>query len=224
MAVFGCGPVGLFAIEGAKLKGASRVIAVDAVPTRLEMARELGAEVINFEAEDPVATIRELTGGIGTDRVIDAVGVDAERPHHGPATQGVEEAAARFRHEVREIAPDASPRGDLWRPGDAPSQALQWSVQALAKAGTLSIIGVYPPTDRFFPIGMAMNRNITVRMGNCNHRKYIPELVDMVRRGSLEPDRVLSQREPVTSAIEAYETFDQRRPGWIKVELLPQTG
>lgn len=222
VAVFGCGPVGLFAIASAQLMRAGRIIAVDAVPSRLEMAQRLGAEVVDFEAEDPVEAIRGLTGGIGTDRVIDAVGVDAERPHQGPAAQGAEEAAGQFRHEVEQIAPETSPKGELWRPGDAPSQALTWSVQALAKAGTLSIIGVYPPTDRFFPLGLAMNRNITMRMGNCNHRKYVPELVEMVRRGSLEPGGVLSQREPVTAAIEAYEAFDLRRPGWIKVELLPQ--
>jgi len=222
VAVFGCGPVGLFAIAGAQLMRAGRVLAIDAVPARLEMARALGAEVIDFDAEDPVEAIRELTGGIGTDRVIDAVGVDAVQPHRGPAAEGAREQAAQFRREVEAIAPDADPKGDLWVPGDAPSQALQWAVQAVAKAGTLAIIGVYPQSDRFFPIGIAMNRNLTLRMGNCNHRKYLPELVDMVRRGSLEPGRILSQREPVTAAIEAYEAFDRRQPGWIKVELLPE--
>jgi len=222
VAVFGCGPVGLFAIAGAQLMRAGRVLAIDAVPARLEMARALGAEVIDFDAEDPVEAIRELTGGIGTDRVIDAVGVDAVQPHRGPAAEGAREQAAQFRREVEAIAPDADPKGDLWVPGDAPSQALQWAVQAVAKAGTLAIIGVYPQSDRFFPIGFAMNRNLTLRMGNCNHRKYLPELVDMVRRGSLEPGRILSQREPVTAAIEAYEAFDRRQPGWIKVELLPE--
>jgi len=165
VAVFGCGPVGLFAIAGAQLMRAGRVLAIDAVPARLEMARALGAEVIDFDAEDPVEVIRELTGGIGTDRVIDAVGVDAVQPHRGPAAEGAREQAAQFRREVEAIAPDADPKGDLWVPGDAPSQALQWAVQAVAKAGTLAIIGVYPQSDRFFPIGIAMNRNLTLRMG-----------------------------------------------------------
>lgn len=222
VAVLGCGPVGLFAIAGAQLMGAGRVLAVDKERSRLDMARQLGAEVIDFEAEDPVEALRELTGGIGPDRVIDAVGVDAERPHEGPAAQGAEEAAAQFKQEVQEIAPETKPEGDLWHPGDAPSQALQWAVQGMAKGGTLSIIGVYPPNDRFFPIGMAMQRNLTIRMGNCNHRKYLPELVEMVRRGSLAPAKVLTELEPVTGAIEAYKEFDRRRPGWIKVELVPQ--
>ena len=73
------------------------------------------------------------------------------------------------------------------------SQALRWEVEALAKAGTLSIIGVYPPTQEAFPIGVAMNKNITVRMGNCNHRKYIPLLVDMVREGRVDPLLVLTE-------------------------------
>ena len=91
----------------------------------------------------------------------------------------------------------------------------------LAKAGTLSIIGVYPPTARAFPIGEAMYKNLTVRMGDCHHRKYIPRLLDLIVAGVVEPERVLSQREPMTAAIEAYKAFDLRRPGWLKVELTP---
>jgi threonine dehydrogenase-like Zn-dependent dehydrogenase len=94
---------------------------------------------------------------------------------------------------------------------------------SLAKAGTLSIIGVYPQAAKVFPIGMAMNRNLTVNMGNCNHRKYIPKLVNMVRSRMVDPLSVLTQTEPITDAIEAYKAFDKRQPGWIKVELKPQT-
>ena len=94
-------------------------------------------------------------------------------------------------------------------------------MQGLAKAGTLSIIGVYPPSHRFFPLGMAMNKNLTINMGNCNHRKYIPTLVDLVETGAVDPEKILTQREPLTSAIEAYKAFDKRQPGWIKVELVP---
>ena len=221
VAVLGCGPVGQFAILAARLLGADRVLAVDRIASRLEMARAQGAEVIDFDAEHPVEVMRELTSGIGVDRAIDAVGVDSARPHRGPAAAGAEEKARIYEQQVQEIAPERNPRGDLWVPGDAPSQALEWAVQGLAKAGTLSIIGVYPPTDRFFPIGMAMNKNLTIQMGNCNHRKYMPHLVRMVRAGELDPG-VLTEREPVTSAIEAYEAFDRREPGWIKVELLPK--
>lgn len=219
VAVFGCGPVGQFSIACAKLFGAGRILAVDTVPSRLEMARDQDAEVIDFNAEDPVQAIRELTGGIGVDRVIDAVGVDAERPHGGPAAQQAEAQKARFQQELSEIAQETHPQGDNWHPGDGPSQALSWAVEAVAKAGTLSIIGVYPPTHRFFPIGNAMNKNLTLNMGNCNHRKYMPSLVELVRSGAIDPLKILTQQEPLTSAIEAYKAFDQRRSGWIKVEL-----
>jgi threonine dehydrogenase-like Zn-dependent dehydrogenase len=96
-------------------------------------------------------------------------------------------------------------------------------VQALAKAGTLSIIGVYPHTDQFFPIGMAMNKNLTVRMGNCNHRRYIPHLLDLIESNIIDPARILTQLEPMTSAVAAYEALDQRRAGWMKVELMPMS-
>lgn len=221
VAVFGCGPVGQFAIASAQLLGAGRILAVDTIPSRLEMARSQGAEVIDFNAEDPIEIIQQLTGGIGVDRAIDAVGVDATRPHSGPAAQQAEEQAPQFQQELQQIAPETNPQGGNWYPGDAPSQALTWAVKALAKAGTLSIIGVYPPTHRFFPIGMAMNKNLTINMGNCNHRKYIPTLVDLVRSGQVEPTQILTQVEPLTSVLDAYKAFDKRQPGWVKVELVP---
>ncbi|CAB3699804.1 zinc-dependent alcohol dehydrogenase [Achromobacter sp. SIMBA_011] len=217
--VFGCGPVGQFAIASARLMGAGRIFAVDAVPDRLAMARAQGAEVVDFNAEDPVACIRGLTGGIGTDCAIDAVGVDAVHAHDGPAADGGDIAA--MEHESRQIAPHARPDHGDWVPGDAPSQALQWAVRALAKAGSLAIIGVYPPNDRTFPIGEAMNKNLTVRMGNCNHRKYVPRLMELVRTGAIDPAAILTRQEPLTGAIEAYRAFDRRQPGWIKVELAP---
>jgi threonine dehydrogenase-like Zn-dependent dehydrogenase len=223
VAVFGCGPVGLFAITSAYMLGAGRVLAVDTIPSQLEMARNQGAEVIDFNAEDPVEIIQQLTGGIGVDRAIDAVGVDATRPHSGPAAQQAEQQAQQFQQELQQIAPETNPQGDNWHPGDAPSQALTWAVQALAKAGTLSIIGVYPPTHRFFPIGMAMNKNFTINMGNCDHRQYIPKLVDVVRNGTIDPTEVLTQVEPLTSVIDAYKAFDKRQAGWIEVELVPGT-
>lgn len=218
VAVFGCGPVGQFAIASAKLLGAGRVIAVDANEDRLAIARRQGAEVVNFDKEDPVETIVELTGGIGVDRAIDAVGVDAVRAHSGPAADP--EKAKEFDQQQQEIAP-SGPKSAPFVPGDAPSQALQWGVQALAKAGTLSIIGVYPPTATTFPIGEAMNKNLTIRMGNCNHRKYIPHLIDLVRAGIVDPVELITEQVGLTGAIEAYEQFDARKPGWLKVELEP---
>ena len=222
VAVFGCGPVGQFTIAGAKLLGAGRILAVDQIPSRLDMARAQGAEVIDFSTEDPVQTILDLTGGIGVDRTIDAVGVDAERPHSGPAAQQAEQHAQEFQQEVQHIAPQTNTQSNGWQPGDAPSQAVRWAVEALAKAGTLSIIGVYPPTVQFFPLGMAMNKNLTINLGNCHHRKYIPTLVDMVRNGTIDPTMILTHVEPFSSAIEAYKAFDERLAGWMKVELVPE--
>jgi threonine dehydrogenase-like Zn-dependent dehydrogenase len=222
VAVFGCGPVGQFAIASTKLMDASRILAVDHEPSRLEMARQQGAETVHFEEEDPVEAIQQLTGGIGVDRAIDAVGVDAQRPHAGPAAKEAKSKADQFKEEVSTVAPKTNPKDGNWIPGDAPSQALEWAVKALAKAGSLSIIGVYPPSARVFPIGAAMNKNLTLKMGNCNHRKYIPKLVNLVRSRVVDPDVVLTHREPLTDVIEAYKTFDKRQPGWVKVELLPK--
>jgi threonine dehydrogenase-like Zn-dependent dehydrogenase len=222
VAVFGCGPVGQFAIASAKLMGAGRVLAVDRLLDRLGMARDQGAEVIDFEREDPVETIRAMTGGIGVDRTIDAVGVDAQHPHHGPAAQKAAEMEQEFQQELRTIAPGAKPSNGHWEPGDGPSQAIRWAVESLAKAGTLAVIGVYPAPARSFPLGMAMNKNLTLRMGNCNHRRYIPHLVELVRTGVIDPKRVLTRVEPLTNGIAAFEAFDQRQPGWIKVELKPR--
>ena len=221
VAVFGCGPVGLFAILSADLLGAGRIFAIDRIPSRLDKARELGAETINFEEEDPVETLQRLTGGIGPDRIIDAVGVDAEAPTEGPAAEEAEEQRAEFEQEVEEVAPEQNPQNGQWQPGSAPSQVLTWAVKAVAKAGTISIIGVYPETMQHFPIGQAMNKNLTLKMGNCNHRKYIPELVRMVASGAVDPTAILTHDQPLTSAIEAFERFDQREEGWIKVELEP---
>jgi threonine dehydrogenase-like Zn-dependent dehydrogenase len=119
------------------------------------------------------------------------------------------------------IAPNANPQGEQWKPGDAPSLVSTWAVKTLAKAGTLGIIGVYPPADTFFPIGAAMNKNLSINLGNCNHRTYIPKLVAKVASGETDPAVVLSKIEPMQDAIEAYKQFDLRRPGWIKVELKP---
>lgn len=223
VAVFGCGPVGQFAIASAKLFGAGRVIAIDALEDRLEMARAQGAEVVSFEKESPVEEIRALTRGIGVDRVIDAVGVDAQHAHHGPAGKAAAKKAKQHQALREAVAPDAAPKDGQWVPGDAPDQALEWAVDAVAKAGTVALIGVYPDQVSCFPIGKAMNKNLTVKMGNCNHRRYIPHLLELVRTGAIEPRRILTKVEPLVSVIEAYKAFDRREPGWLKVELLPQS-
>jgi threonine dehydrogenase-like Zn-dependent dehydrogenase len=195
--VFGCGPVGQFAIWSAKHLGAGRVLAVDSVPDRLEAARAQGAEIVNFDDEDPVEMIQEMTRGIGPDRVIDAVGVDADSPS------------------------DGGERNEPWQPGSGPTQVAEWAVECVAKAGTVCLIGVYPPTVESFPIGAAMMKNLTIQMGNCNHRKYIPHLVELTRSGAVDPSDLITQIADTHDAIEAYEAFDQRRPGWLKVALDP---
>ena len=222
--VLGCGPVGQFAIASAKLLGAGRVFAVDRVPSRLDMARRQGAEVVNFEAEDPVEVIKDLTGGIGVDRLIDAVGVDAEHPHAGPAAKKARKQKQEFQQELKKVAPEQHPDHGSWRPGDAPSQALRWGVEILAKAGTHAIIGVYSSASTMYPLGDATGKNLTIKMGDCNHRRYIPRLMDLVASGTFDPALVLTQVEPMTDVLEAYRAFDQREDGWIKVELQPGAG
>ena len=224
VAVYGCGPVGQFAIASAKLLNAGRIVAIDAIPSRLDMARAQGAEVIDYNKENPVEVLKQLTGGIGPDRVIDAVGVDANAPSAGPAAQQEQQQGMtrQFQQEVEQIAPQQAPSDGNWHPGDAPSQVSMWAVQGIAKAGTLSIIGVYPPTVKQFPIGAAMNKNLTIKMGNCNHRKYIPMLLEHVQSDVIDPSRILTQLEPMTSAIGAFKAFDERQPGWMKVELSPR--
>lgn len=219
--VFGCGPVGQFAVASAKLRGAGRVFAVDCVGSRLDMARDQGAEAIDFNREDPVEVLRRMTGGIGPDRAIDAVGLDAMAPSGGPAAKEAKKQRAGFQKELRELEPEANRRGGQWRAGDAPSQVLQWAVESLAKAGTLSIVGLYPE-GRLFPIGEALDKNLTIKAGNTPHRKYIPTLVDLVETGALDPAEILTQTEPLSDAIEAYKAFDRREPGWVKVELRPE--
>jgi threonine dehydrogenase-like Zn-dependent dehydrogenase len=129
--------------------------------------------------------------------VIDAVGVDADSPDEGPE------------HD----AP--------WQPGSGPTQVAEWAVECVAKAGTVCLIGVYPPTVAEFPIGAAMMKNLTLQMGNCNHRRYIPHLVELTRSGAVDPSDLITQIADTHDVIDAYEAFDQRRSGWLKVALDP---
>jgi threonine dehydrogenase-like Zn-dependent dehydrogenase len=186
------------------------------------MARAQGAFTVNFEEEDPVEAIQKLTGGVGVHRVIDAVCVDAQHAHHGPAARQAHQHEAEFAAEQKQVSPKQHPTKDgNWVPGDAPSQVLRWATKAVAKAGTIGIIGVYPMEAQSFPLGVAMNRNLSINLGNCNHRSYVPKLVEMVRVGVIDPVKILTKRETLTGAIEAYEQFDKRMPGWVKTELNP---
>jgi threonine dehydrogenase-like Zn-dependent dehydrogenase len=219
VAVLGAGPVGQLAAVAARLQGAGRVIVVDGVPDRLSLARDQHAETVDFNAEDPVEAIREMTGGIGVDRVIEAVGVDAEHPARGPAAAR-ESEKRRFDEERDLAAPvqNPDPHG-TWQPGDAPSQAMRWAVDLVAKAGTIGVTGVYPPHADRFPFGAAMQRNLTLRMGNCHHRRYIPRLVSMVASGVLDTTPFITRWADTEGAIAAYEHFDRREQGWTKVAL-----
>jgi threonine dehydrogenase-like Zn-dependent dehydrogenase len=220
VAVFGCGPVGQMAIASAKLLGASKVIAVDCKPDRLEMAEKQGAIPVNYEEVDPVKTLKALSNGFGPDACIDAVGVDAERPHEGPAkTRSMIETAGSML-EQKQVAPWTVMFGDQWRQGDGPSQVLMWCVESVRKSGVVSIVGVYPHTAKFFPIGFAEQKNLTIRTANCSHRKYIPKLIQVILEGGFSPSSILTKIEGLTDAISAYKHFDKRDPGWTKVELL----
>jgi threonine dehydrogenase-like Zn-dependent dehydrogenase len=200
VAVFGCGPVGLFAAKSAKeLFGAGRVIAVDAVPYRLEAAAEwAGAETVNYrEVGDPVLRLKEMTGGRGPDSCIDCVGLEAE----GSALHAVQGAMLL---EAGSIA------------------ALAWAINAVRPGGTVSIVGVYgPPFNNFFPIGWAMNRNLTFKMGQANVLNYLDDLLERTRSGQIDPSFVATHELKLDDAPAGYEMFEQRRDGAIKVLLHP---
>jgi threonine dehydrogenase-like Zn-dependent dehydrogenase len=176
------------------------------------MARKHGAEAINFDEEDPIAVLKDLRNGSGPDRTIDAVGVDAATASRGPAAKKA--AQKDFQQELKEIARDGMPpKGNGFQPGGAPSQAVKWAIESVAKAGTVSIIGVYSAPLQHFPIEQILEKDLTVKAGNCNHRRYLPEMIELVRSGVIRPEQVLTQHEPITSAIDAYRSFDRHERG-----------
>ena len=141
----------------------------------------------------------------------------------GPGREGCGRAQTQFAEEVATVAPKTKPRDGNWNPGGAPSQALSWAVDALAKAGTLAVIGVYPDEMRTFPVGTAMNKNLTIKMGNCNHRKYIPMLVDLVKNGTVDPSRILTQRAPITSKLRPDSDSSRERTANSAPRVRPNT-
>jgi threonine dehydrogenase-like Zn-dependent dehydrogenase len=216
--VLGCGSIGQFCIASCLLKGASRIFAVDAIPSRLMLAKKQGAETINFNEEDPVSVIKEATEGILADIVIDAVGVDAYRPTQGPAAEKTTLLKEKFNQELDAIAPKRHRSGD-WVPGDAPEQALLFATKLAKKTGTISIIGVYPKTVRMFPIGEALHKNLKLVMGNCPHKYYIPQLLQKVVAGLIDPRIILTHVKSFRDIVTAYDHFNKREEGWIKVAL-----
>ena len=219
IAVFGCGPVGQMAIAAAIYMGAKEVFAIDVCPDRLKVAEQQGAIAINFEKLDPVESLREMTNGFGPDGVIDAVGIDAVRPHKGPATSIVDVVESAL--EKTALAPMAVLTGNHWKKGDGPDQVLRWCVESVRKSGVISIVGVYPETEETFPIGKAMSKALTIRAANCSHRKYIPKCLDMMKNSQFKPSKILTVFNGLDNAIECYKHFDKREPGWLKVELTP---
>jgi threonine dehydrogenase-like Zn-dependent dehydrogenase len=222
VAVFGCGPVGQMAIASAKILGASKVIAVDNKPDRLETAKNQGAFVINYDEVDPVKALKVASNGFGPDSVIDAVGVDAEGAHHGPAAKRSMMGLIENIIDQKVVAPRSVALGDQFRQGDAPGQVLMWAVEAVRKSGIVSIIGVYPHPAKFFPVGLAMQKCLTVRMANCSHAKFIPLCLKTIVETGFKPSTILSSKQFIGDAIACYKHFDKREPGWVKVELLPQ--
>jgi threonine dehydrogenase-like Zn-dependent dehydrogenase len=199
IAVFGCGPVGQFAIRSAFLLGAGRVIAIDHIQDRLRLAREAGADAINFEDEDNLLEVlQEATGGRGPDACIDAVGMEA----HGWDAVYDRAKQAMF------LATD--------RPG-----ALRRAIMACRKGGTVSIPGVYGGLLDKIPIGAAFAKALTLRMGQTHVPKYSRTLLDQIQAGKLDPPSVISHRLPLEQAPRAYEMFNARTDGCTKVVLSP---
>ena len=214
VAVFGCGPVGQLVIACLKRLNPHKIIAIDRVSSRLKLAESQGATTINFEEHDPVKELKKLTNGKGPNKIIDAVGVDAQCPKSTDSEEKKE-----FKKEVKKIAPKKNVQGGNWVPGNGPSQVLRWAVEAIAKAGTISIIGVYSDESKMFEVGAAMEKNITVRSGNCNHRKYIPMLLEWVKDGSFKSSKFLTQKASFADIVHAYKKFDKRAANWVKVVL-----
>jgi threonine dehydrogenase-like Zn-dependent dehydrogenase len=200
VAVWGCGPVGQFAIQSAWLLGAERVIAIDSVPERIEMARTKGRAEIVKDDEDVVEQLRELTAGRGPDSCIDAVGMEA----HG---HGVGAVVDRAKQAVR-LETD--------RP-----HALREAIQACRKGGVVSIPGVYGGFVDTMPMGAAFNKGLTFRMGQTHMHRYLQPLLDRVERGEIDPSFIITHRLRLDDAPWAYKTFREKEDGCIKVVLNP---
>lgn len=200
VAVWGCGPVGLFAVQSALFMGAHRVIAIDHYPHRLELAKQLGAEVINFKDTNVHQALVEMTGGIGPDAVIDAVGMES----HGFALDNLMDYAEQA----------------VMLESDRPS-ALRQAIVACRKGGRLSIPGVYGGFVDKFPIGALMEKGLTVRSGQTHVHKYLPKLLDLIREKKLDTTFMISHRLPLEEAAEGYRMFSQQQNETTKVVLKP---
>jgi len=201
VAIWGCGPVGQFAIRSAYMLGADRVIAIDRVPERLQMAKEQGkAEVLNYEEVDVGEALKEMTGGRGPDACMDAVGMEA----HGTGLEGFyDEAKQALRLET-----------------DRPT-ALRQVIVACRKGGTVSIPGVYGGFIDKMPMGAAMNKGLTMKMGQTHVHRYLKPLLEHIQNGDIDPSFVITHRMKLEDAPKGYETFKHKKDNCIKVVLKP---
>lgn len=202
VAVWGCGPVGQFAIASAKMLGAERVIAIDRVEARLAMAKaQAGAtDVVNYELQDVRDTLRELTGGIGPDACIDAVGTEAHMP-------GAWYAYDRFKQAAMLESDRAF--------------ALRQAILACRNGGTVAVIGVYGGFIDKFPIGSFMNRSLTLRTGQCHVHRYMRPLLEKIEAGAIDPSFVVTHTMSLDDAPAGYETFMHKQDDCVKVVLKP---
>jgi threonine dehydrogenase-like Zn-dependent dehydrogenase len=199
VAVWGCGAVGLFAMKSAWLLGAGRVIAIDRLADRLAVARQhCQAEVLDYTKVNVAEALKELTGGQGPDACIDAVGMEAHET-------GYEGAYDRVKQAVRL---------ETERP-----YALREAIQACRKGGTLSIMGVYGAVVDKFPLGAAMNKGLTLRMGQMHAQRYLDRLIGHVERGEVDPSFVVSHRMTLDEAPRAYDMFKKKKDHCLRVVM-----
>ncbi len=201
VAVWGCGPVGLFAIQSALAMGAAKVIAIDHYPHRLELARQLGAEAINFRETDVREALMEMSGGIGVDAVIDAVGMEA----HGFAIDNMIDA-------VKQKAAYGVDR----------AAALKQALLAVRFGGKVSIPGVYGGMSDKFPLGALMEKGLQIRSGQTHVQKYTRKLLAMIEDGTLDTTFLISHRLPLEEAPKGYKCFHDEQDTWTKVILKPE--
>jgi threonine dehydrogenase-like Zn-dependent dehydrogenase len=201
VAVWGCGPVGQFAIKSAYLLGAERVIAIDDVPERLEMAhKEGGAEVLDFNDEDIFDKLKEMTGGRGPDSCIDAVGLEA----HGKSIDALYDRA----------------KAAMFLATDRP-HALRQAIHACRKGGTVSVPGVYGGFLDKVPFGAAFSKGLTFKMGQTHVHKYLRPLLELVQQGRIDPSFVITHRLRLDDAPAGYATFKNHEDNCIKIVLKP---
>ena len=202
VACWGCGPVGLFAMQSAWLLGAERVIAIDRVPERLMLAKEkCKAEIINFDNEKVYERLMEMTAGRGPDRCIDSVGCEA----HG--TGSLDAVMDNVKAKVA-LTTDRA-------------HVLREAIMCCRKGGTLSVPGVYVGFPDKLPFGALMNKGLTVRTGQTHMHRYMAPLLKLIQEGKIDPSFVITHRLPLEQGPAAYRTFRDKQDGCIKVVLKP---